>query len=269
MSIEAILRLILLTTSALALMVGAAAYRSAPSSRGRIALSTVVGVWSIITLGGGIYLTPKVGPVVRTEGLLLALAPAVALLGGLTSGNRKAAGLSPLVIVIGFAIIVLIDLEAFYNLNHALVVVAGDLGVGNARKKYEPNANNDCPENLKSLYFAFAQFVDGNGSLPAAEKWMDNDEIASKVQKDEWFHCPDVSNRHDDRYGYAYNDAIAGHQTNGKKLKEMADAARTPLLYDSSNLGKSAHDAFASLPKPGRHGGRNNILYCDGHVEAK
>jgi prepilin-type processing-associated H-X9-DG protein len=269
MSIEAILRLILLAAAILALIVALAAYKSAANSRARMLLGVLVTAWVVVTLGGGMWLTPKIGPLVRTEGLLLALAPVGALFGGLTSGKRKAVGLNPVLGIVGFGVLVLIDLEAFYHLNHSLAEVAGELGIGTGRKKYEPTANKDCPENLKSLYFAFAQYVDGNGSLPAAEKWMDNDEIASKVQKEEWFHCPDVSNRHDGRYGYAYNDAVAGRAMNGKKLSAFPDAAHTPLLYDSSNLAKSAHDAFASLPKPGRHGGRNNILYCDGHVEAR
>ena len=96
-------------------------------------------------------------------------------------------------------LLVLIDLGAFYHLNRSLAQIAGELGLSTMRKKYEPIANKDCPENLKSLYFAFAQYVEGNGSLPPADKWMENDEIASKVQKEEWFHCPEVSNRHDER----------------------------------------------------------------------
>jgi prepilin-type processing-associated H-X9-DG protein len=47
----------------------------------------------------------------------------------------------------------------------------------------------------------------------------------------------------------------------------MPDAAKTPLAFDSSTLTKNAHDPMTSLPKPGRHGGRNNILFCDGHIE--
>jgi prepilin-type processing-associated H-X9-DG protein len=33
-------------------------------------------------------------------------------------------------------------------------------------------------------------------------------------------------------------------------------------------MAKNAHDPLTSLPRPGRHGGRDNILYCDGHIEA-
>jgi prepilin-type processing-associated H-X9-DG protein len=269
MSIETILRLVLLAGAMMAIFVGFTAYKWGSNSRAKAALIALVSIWTALTLGGGLYLTPKIGPLVRNEGFLLALAPIGALVGGLASGRRKAVGLSPVLVIAGFTVLVIIDLEAFYRLNHTLADVAGSLGIGAVHQKYEPTANKECPENLKSLYFAFAQYVEGNGSLPPAEKWMDNEEIASKVQKEEWFHCPEVSNRHDNHFGYAYNDSIAGRSLNGKKLNELTDAVHTPLLYDSTNLAKSAHDAFVSLPKPGRHGGRNNVLYCDGHVEAK
>ena len=79
-----------------------------------------------------------------------------------------------------------------------------------------------------------------------------------------------MSNRHDAHFGYALNDALAGKKLNlnGKPLKTLPNASTTPLLYDSTNVSKNAHDAVASLPRPGRHGGRNNILYLDGHVAA-
>ena len=139
---------------------------------------------------------------------------------------------------------------------------------GTRTKKVEPTENKECPENLKSLYLAFSLYVESNGSLPPADKWMDNQELTSRIQKDEWLHCPEVSNRKDTKFGYAYNDAVAAKSLDGKKLAEMPDAARTPLLYDSDNLAKSAHDAFRSLPANGRHAGKNNVLYCDGHINA-
>jgi prepilin-type processing-associated H-X9-DG protein len=97
---------------------------------------------------------------------------------------------------------------------------------------------------------------------------LDNEEIVSKVTKNEWLHCPAISNRQDDKFGYAFNAELSARPMNGKPLKEMPNAATTPLLYDSTNLAKNAQDKTTSLPRPGRHSGRNNILYCDGHVAA-
>ena len=50
------------------------------------------------------------------------------------------------------------------------------------------------------------------------------------------------------------HEVFPGLKLNGKRLKEMPDASRTPLLYDSTNLTKGAHDKVSSLPQPGRHG---------------
>ena len=143
-------------------------------------------------------------------------------------------------------------------------------GVLKAKDEYKPETNKTCPENLKGLYNAFAQYAELNDSLPPADKWEENTDFTSRVPQDAWLHCPAVSNGHDDKFGYAYNTALAGKKLNlnGKPLNTYPDAAKMPLLYDSTNLSKNAQDAVTSLPKPGRHSGRNNILYLDGHVEA-
>ncbi len=143
-------------------------------------------------------------------------------------------------------------------------------GLLKPKDDYKPETNKDCPANLQSVYNAFEQYADLNDRLPDAAKWQDDTDFTSRIPQDEWLHCPAVSNRHDDKFGYALNDAIAGKKLNlnGKPLKSLPNAANTPLLYDSTNTNKNAHDAVTSLPKPGRHGGRNNILYLDGHVAA-
>jgi prepilin-type processing-associated H-X9-DG protein len=40
------------------------------------------------------------------------------------------------------------------------------------------------------------------------------------------------------------------------------------MQYDSTNLIRSASDAESSLPNPGRHAGRNNVSYADGHARS-
>lgn len=265
MKIETILRLMLAVTVGLALLLFLIGLR-ARKTKARRGLMVVAGTVTLILIGGAIPLVPKIGSLVLIEGMFLAVAFDLAILSGLVLGKlQESVRLWAGVLV---ALLVALDLFGFYRLNHGLVEAAKEMGWDLSRKKYDPKADLDCPENLKKLYFAFSAYVDGNGSLPPVEKWMEDDELVSKVQKDEWLHCPAVSNRHDDKYGYAYNDAVAGRNLQGKKLSAMPNAATTPLLYDSTNLAKSAHDALTSLPKPGRHGGHNFILYCDGHVEA-
>ncbi len=174
------------------------------------------------------------------------------------------------------------QVHTFSRLALLLVLIAaasGDviiLRLGNAvsqlgilqSKKYEPQKNKDCPENLKSIYNAINLYSQDWDALPPFEKWLDNEELTSKIRQNEWLHCPEVSNRHDEKYGYAFNDKVSALKLGGKHLNELPDAVKTPLLYDSRDISKSAHDSFSSLPRPGRHGGRNNVLYLDGHVEA-
>lgn len=150
----------------------------------------------------------------------------------------------------------------------AVLEILQSIGLLKPRDNYKPETNQTCPENLKKLYNAFEQYAEFNDSLPSAADWGANTDFTSRIPQDEWLHCPLVSNGHDTKFGYAYNDAIAGKKLNlkGKPLKTMPNAATTPLLYDSTDLKKNAHDAFSSLPKPGRHSGRDNVLYLDGSV---
>jgi hypothetical protein len=124
-----------------------------------------------------------------------------------------------------------------------------------------------CPDHLKVLWNAFNLYAQDWDALPPAAGWMDNQEIVSKVPENVDFHCPAVSNGHDNRYGYAYNEEVAGRSLGQRtSLKQMANAAKTPLIYDSTDLAKNATDRFTSLPKPGRHDGVDYVLYLDGHV---
>jgi prepilin-type processing-associated H-X9-DG protein len=39
------------------------------------------------------------------------------------------------------------------------------------------------------------------------------------------------------------------------------------MFYDSSNLARNATDPVSSLVLGGRHSGKNNFTYADGHVK--
>jgi len=131
------------------------------------------------------------------------------------------------------------------------------------RQEYEPAKNQECPERLKQLGTALRLYADSwDGFLPPAERWMTA--IKDRVQKDEWLHCPEVARRDPGSYGYAMNRELSG-----KALSSISDKASTPLLYDSTATGPDAHDTVQSLPKPGRHMGRNNVLMADGEVRSE
>ncbi len=255
----------------LAFLIGFASGVGERARRG-IGRSVVVALSLFVLVGliGGTHsLALQYGPLVTQEAALLAFATVAALLGGFVIGLFRQAVQPGVTRSVAFMLVVLVVgiLGYAHRLNARLMELAREFGVGTAQK-YEPEKNKDCPANLASLYTAFKLYAEDNGALPQAVRWEENDELISKVRQDEWLHCPAVSNRHDAMYGYAYNTQIAGMKLNGRKLAEIPHAAKTPLLYDSSRLQKNAADAVASLPRPGRHGGRNNILYCDGHVEA-
>jgi prepilin-type processing-associated H-X9-DG protein len=59
--------------------------------------------------------------------------------------------------------------------------------------------------------------------------------------------------------GYAFNAALSD-------AKAPPKPETVPITYDSVNLARNASDLFASLPHPGRHGGKNSIAYADGHA---
>ncbi len=241
--------------------------------RRTVAAITVIAVALLLAAGllaGARAPARQIGPIVTQEAMRVAVAWVLALLGGFLAGVIKQR--ATLLTTVGVALLVAGAvggiLQSAFAKHPEVIRVAKQLGLDQKTAKYEPEKNKACPENLKSLYIAFSMYAEDYGALPPAANWMQNEDLTSKVRQNEWLHCPAVSNRHDDKYGYAYNDQVAGRKLNGKPLKEMPDAAATPLLYDSTNLAPSAHDAVTSLPHPGRHGGRNNILYCDGRVEA-
>ena len=101
---------------------------------------------------------------------------------------------------------------------------------------------------------------DYDEKFPQADSWTER--IYPYYKNYNVAKCPTISSVNNAQYGYAYNDKIAG-----VSLSKIKNPAIGSLIYDSSNLQKSAHDAFTSLPVPGRHGNGNNIAYQDGHVK--
>lgn len=125
-----------------------------------------------------------------------------------------------------------------------------------------------CAENLRKLHNAIMMYAsDWDDTLPPAGRWMTVLTTGEERKaQDGILHCPQAGKLGTAQYGYAMNAALSGKKWRQIDQKEHA---RTPLIYDSSDLGINAHYDFTSLPNPGRHSGHNNILYLDGHVEAR
>ncbi|HLK58052.1 MAG TPA: hypothetical protein VKU00_15900 [Chthonomonadaceae bacterium] len=225
---------------------------------------------TVILMGTGVSLIAKIGLLALEETALITVAINCGVICGYVVGIGQKSGKPRPALIAILLVLLVADVLGFYLVNKRLADVAQETNWFNEstpQPQSTPEASNsqDPAENLKALYRVMAQYADSNeGNLPPAANWMDNDDLKGYIQHDEWLHDPEVSSGRDAKFGYAYNDAVAGH-----KLKAIPDAAKTPLLYESTNTGKSAHDAVTSLPKPGRRNGKNAILYCDGHVEMK
>jgi prepilin-type processing-associated H-X9-DG protein len=273
LSIEAAFRLAIGVFALLAVgmcLVGYGVGVKARGERGRIGVAAFLLVLVLGVVGGAFPLTLRFGKLVMMEAVALTVGLAFAMTGGFDGGQKRKAGRSPWIsAMLPCLLVTAIALGYIANQNQKLLEIVKELGIdGPKQQKAALDISKNCTQSLAEIYKGFEHYAGINDALPPAEKWLDEEDFLGGVQANEWLHCPAVSSRKDAKYGYAYNEALAGHKLSGKSLKEMPDAAKTPLVFDSDNLAKNAHDKLTSLPKPGRHGGTNNILYCDGHIEA-
>ncbi len=118
-----------------------------------------------------------------------------------------------------------------------------------------------CINKLKQLTMGALLYENDFDKMPDRDSWMDG--IEPNVKSPPTFICPEAPKG---TYGYAFNGALSW-----KKMDEVPDQDKIPLLYDSINYARNASDLFTSLPVPGRHrkGETNNVAYADGHVHFK
>ncbi len=247
---------------------GFIAYKAAAASKKAyiIRVSSIIGgVFFLMLVFGTRSLALKYGSLITLEAELFGLGFCVAVVGGSILGSSTSGRLAlPALFLFG---------ALWAGITRSLVMrkLYDVVQIWKTFQPSVPEASDatrpDCANNLRNLWSAFNLYAQDWDALPPAAGWENNNDLISKVRKNQWLHCPAVSNGHDNNYGYAYNDKIAGKSLGDKSsLKEMPDASKMPLLYDSTNLSKNAHDSFTSLPKPGRHHGHDNVLYLDGHV---
>lgn len=177
--------------------------------------------------------------------------------------------------VLGKVVVILVGVVSLLSILNArskidiVLQLAKSISPENSPVKDADTDRRSCPANLKALWTAFNLYAQDWDALPLAPNWCKNSDLVSRVPHNYELHCPAVSNGHDTVYGYAYNDKLSGLSLGTKTgLNQLPNASTTPLLYDSSNLTESAHDAFTSLPVPGRHSGKDYVVYMDGHVAA-
>lgn len=137
--------------------------------------------------------------------------------------------------------------------------------------------NSDCLGNMRQLSEAMKMYMESADAYPPSGQWMD--ELARYVkagdmeESEAWkrFHCPAVSDGTGDSFGYAMNGALSSKLRPLQKNKKEWDAAKsTMVLFDATDLSKNANgNPKKLLPAPGRHSGKNNILFGDGHVASE
>jgi hypothetical protein len=113
-----------------------------------------------------------------------------------------------------------------------------------------------CATVLKASFQACQLYaLENNERLPDADRWID--EIM--LQAGMMIQCDKVS----DGVGLAYNTRYSGEIIPG----ETEGVA--PLIFDSTKMGRNEHDEVQSLPEPGRHDGKNNIMLASGQLETR
>ena len=231
---------------------------AARRARGRLAGIAAAGVAAAIWAGGlyaASFGTVHTGQDVALEPLRLFVVPiAMSLVAG---GLLGALGPRSLAAWIATGLAVASIVGRVQEIRPYLAVLIP------ASERYDAGKNRTCPENLKQLYLAVQTYAESwDGVLPPASDWLTA--IRPNVPQDAWLRCPDAKGAAGETYGYAMNAALGG-----KRLLDVPDRAHTPLFYDSRDLPPDAHDAVTSLPRPGRHTGRNNVLYADGEVRTE
>lgn len=122
------------------------------------------------------------------------------------------------------------------------------------------NYSGTTMSNLKDMHQAMMLYHGSEDRFPFAEGWMSEVELriqAGDMNKSESLKkmiSPDVAGQ-PNAYGYAMNDAASA-----KYKDDVPEPAKTPLIFDSSDLSKNAHGSpHKLLPNPPRSGQNQGI----------
>jgi prepilin-type processing-associated H-X9-DG protein len=125
-----------------------------------------------------------------------------------------------------------------------------------------------CISRLKIQSVALLLYAENNDEKLPARNWIDS--ITPLVapdkglpiyfrQEERSFRCPAVP-RGD--FGYAFNRSLVGESTD-----RVTDKKKAVLTFDSNQLERNATASPSDVPSEGRHGGKNNFSYLDGHAQ--
>lgn len=139
-----------------------------------------------------------------------------------------------------------------FTLFVVFVVFCYPSGAGKERTKIAR-----CLSNVKQQALAVIIYEDDfDDRYPRGDRWMDVTKEYLKAE--DMRHCPLVPKG---ACGYAFNSSLS-------LTKTPKDVEKVVLIYDSTTSRRNASDRFSSLPRPGRHEGKDNIAFADGHAKA-
>lgn len=115
-----------------------------------------------------------------------------------------------------------------------------------------------CLSNIKRIALGGIMYESDYDDVLPRRAWMDA--LWPYLKNERLFHDPEFPTG---RFGYVMNFALQG--TNMSKRK---DESTTPMVFDSTIDAPNAWASVSTLPVPGRHNGKNNIAYADGHARA-
>jgi len=114
-----------------------------------------------------------------------------------------------------------------------------------------------CLSNIRSLGLALLMYADDNqGTLPAAAVWA-GDATLPYRHTDETLRCPADKAA----YSYAMNKNLSE-----RKLEDLLQHEEVPVLFDSTQGKRNAHDSGQSWPVPPRHPDGNSVAFAYGNV---
>lgn len=131
-----------------------------------------------------------------------------------------------------------------------LQLIMGDVG----KNQLDRSLTSTCKARLATLARSVGLYAaDYDDRLPPAERWADAtwNYVSSKAPEEESespFRCPSISIlRKIDQYGYAFDSTVSAESVS------VALSRQEPIIFDSDNLVRNAHEPTPSWPAIKRH----------------
>ncbi|MCH8979317.1 MAG: hypothetical protein IH945_08770 [Armatimonadetes bacterium] len=122
------------------------------------------------------------------------------------------------------------------------------------------NGRDPALSNIKQLALGNLMYAaDNDDRLPVAERWMDV--LVPHLNGEQLFVDPDLKDRQEDEYGYAFFRPLSG-----ASIGAVVEPGTVPLLFQSSLLHRNATSDLTTRPKTS-NGRRLNVAFLDGHAK--